>query len=237
MKSLRSRIQRILAATGLGALLFSIPSIVLAAGGEDVTAAAGHASEGGGGHGDLGIIFLMLAVVLLAGKIGNLVEKFKQPAVIGELLAGIVLAAIGYFGVDFMFDIAHNEVMAFIAELGAVLLLFSIGLESNLKQLQKVGVSAGLVAIIGVVAPFALGTWILGPMFFPEATTNALLFLGASMVATSVGITASVFKSMGVLKTRAAQTVLGAAVIDDVLGLIVLAIVSALAAGGVIMAV
>ncbi len=204
----------------------------------------GH-SEGGAHH--FGIVFAMFALVLLAGKLGNFVEKYGQPAVIGELLAGVVLSGIGYFltthvgaggllgGLGeiaaFIKDTAQNETISFLAQFGALLLLFSIGLESNLKEMKKVGGRALGVALIGVVVPFVAGSIILGPMFFGDESSNARLFLGASLVATSVGITASVFRSLKLTKSRAAQTVLGAAVIDDVLGLMVLAMVSALARG------
>ncbi|HSH31962.1 MAG TPA: cation:proton antiporter [Candidatus Saccharimonadales bacterium] len=179
-----------------------------------------------------GIVFLMLAVVLLAGKLGNVVEKWGLPGVIGELFAGIVLSGLGYFGWALVPQITGNQVMAFMAALGAVLLLFAIGLETRILEMRQVGLSASLVAAIGVVVPFVLGTYVLAPLLFPGSTTNARLFLGASMVATSVGITASVFKSLGIMQRRAAKTVLGAAVIDDVLGLMVLAMVSALVGGG-----
>jgi len=179
-----------------------------------------------------GIIFAMFALVLIAGKLGNFVEKYGQPAVIGELLAGVALSAAGYFGWGFIGDIATNEIISFLAQFGALLLLFSIGLESNIKEMKKVGVRALFVALIGVVVPFVLGAFVLGPIFFADVSSNARLFLGASLVATSVGITASVFRSLKLTKSRAAQTVLGAAVIDDVLGLIVLAVVSSLASGG-----
>jgi Kef-type K+ transport system membrane component KefB len=179
-----------------------------------------------------GIVFAMFALVLIAGKLGNFVEKFGQPAVIGELLAGVTLSALGYFGWSFIDEIASNEIISFLAQFGALLLLFSIGLESNIKEMKKVGVRALMVALIGVIIPFVLGAFVLGPVFFGDESSNARLFLGASLVATSVGITASVFRSLKLSKTRAAQTVLGAAVIDDVLGLIVLAIVSALVSGG-----
>lgn len=179
-----------------------------------------------------GEVFLMFAIVLMAGKIGNIVERFGQPAVIGELLAGIILAVFGYVGWGLMDEIATNDSIAFLSSFGALLLLFSIGLESNLTEMRRVGPNALLVAVIGVVVPFVFGTWVLGPIFFGDESFNARLFLGAALVATSVGITASVFRSLGIIRTRAAQTVLGAAVIDDVLGLIVLAVVSALASGG-----
>lgn len=188
-------------------------------------------SHSGGMH-HFGIVFAMFALVLVVGKLGNFVEKYGQPAVIGELLAGVALSALGYFGWGFIDDIRANEIIAYLAQFGAVLLLFSIGLESNIKEMKKVGVRALVVALIGVVVPFTLGLFLLGPIFFSDADSNAKLFLAASLVATSVGITASVFRSLKLTKSRAAQTVLGAAVIDDVLGLIVLAIVSALASGG-----
>lgn len=193
-----------------------------------------HAEDGeheSGVH-HFGIVFAMFALVLIAGKFGNIVEKYGQPAVIGELLAGVALSAIGYYGWDFIREVASNEIIGYLAQFGALLLLFSIGLESNMKEMKKVGVRALFVALIGVVVPFILGAFILGPIFFGDESSNAKLFLGAALVATSVGITASVFRSLKLTKSRAAQTVLGAAVIDDVLGLIVLAIVSALASGG-----
>ncbi|MCA9333119.1 cation:proton antiporter [Candidatus Saccharibacteria bacterium] len=178
-----------------------------------------------------GIVFAMLAIVLMAGKVGNVIERIGIPAVLGELLAGIVLAALGYFGLNIVGEIQASSFIAFVASFGALLLLFSIGLESKLNEITKVGFNALIVALIGVALPFIAGAFLLAPIFYAHESTNAHLFLGASLVATSVGITASVFKSMNILKTRAAQTVLGAAVIDDVLGLVVLAIVSALASG------
>lgn len=188
------------------------------------------------GAAHFGIVFAMFALVLVAGKLGNFVEKFGQPAVIGELLAGIALSALGYFGWSFISETVSNNVISFVASFGALLLLFSIGLESKITEMRKVGVNALIVAAIGVVVPFVFGTYLLGPVLFKDASTNAHIFIGAALVATSVGITAAVFRSLNMIKTRAAQTVLGAAVIDDVLGLIVLAVVSALATGGTVTA-
>lgn len=195
------------------------------------------AAEGGGempSH--WGRTFLMFAIVLVAGKMGSIVERFNQPSVIGELMAGILLAVVGYMGADIIPEIVNSTSIAFLSHLGALLLLFSIGLESNLTDMKNVGVNALLVALIGVAVPFALGTLVMGPIFFGSESFHSHLFLGAALVATSVGITASVFQSLGILRTRAAQTVLGAAVIDDVIGLIVLAVVSALASGGTVTA-
>jgi Kef-type K+ transport system membrane component KefB len=235
-----SKVKKMFGAVTLtGGLLSLVPQQVFASEAvqktmEHAEEAAEHSAEGGHGEGaaHYGLIFLMFAIVLIAGKIGNYVEKFGQPAVIGELLAGIGLAAAGYFGWNLVDDIANDDTIGFLSSLGALILLFSIGLESNIKEMSKVGLNALLVAIIGVVVPFVSGAFILGPIFYGDESTNAKLFLGAALVATSVGITASVFRSLKIQKTRAAQTVLGAAVIDDILGLIVLAIVSALASGG-----
>lgn len=219
----------------------AIPSFFCFAALLSMTGVVQAASEGA--HGDsssgvihFGTVFAMFALLLIAGKVGNFVERFGQPAVVGELAFGILLSAVGYFGWSFIGEIGANEIIAFIASLGALLLLFSIGLESNLTEMRRVGVSAMLVALIGVTVPFVLGAYILAPIFFGDASTAAKLFLGAAMVATSVGITASVFRSLGISRTRAAQTVLGAAVIDDVLGLIVLAVVSSIAIGGTVTA-
>src|SRR5690606_27218433 len=132
-------------------------------------------SSGSVGH-HFGIIFLMFAIVLLAGKIGNIVERYGQPAVIGELLAGIVLAIYGYLGWGLIGEIATNEVIGFLASFGALLLLFSIGLESNISEMKKVGLNALLVAIIGVVTPFVLGAFLLGPIFFGQESLNSHLF-------------------------------------------------------------
>jgi Kef-type K+ transport system membrane component KefB len=195
--------------------------------------AAAESSEDAGGHAfHFGVVFLMFAMLIAAAQIGSTVERLGQPAVIGQLLAGIVLSGVGYLGWGFIEEMRTNEAISFIAAFGVLLLLFSIGLESSLHEMRRVGLNALLVALIGVALPFALGTFLVPYLFYPEAGTATRLFIGASLVATSVGITASVFRSLGVIKTRAAQTVVGAAVIDDVLGLIVLALVSAIASGG-----
>ena len=167
---------------------------------------------------------LLLAVILIAAKLlGELAERIGQPAVIGELLAGVLLgpSVIGF--VDPTLPSLH-----LMAEIGVVLLLFGIGLETDLKRLLSVGGAAFAVAIVGVVLPFALGFWVshaLGLELLPS------IVAGAALTATSVGITARVFSDLGRLKSVEGQIVLGAAVIDDVIGLIILAIVGDLVAG------
>lgn len=178
-----------------------------------------------------GEAFFMFAVVLLLGRLGDLVQKIGQPPVIGQLIMGMVISAVGYMGVEFMTEIPLEPTISFLASLGAALLLFSIGLESNLASMKNVGINALLVAAIGVATPFVLGTWVLGPIFFGDESSSARLFIGATLVATSIGITASVFRALNITRTRAAQTVLGAAVLDDIFGLVILAVVAAIASG------
>ena len=167
---------------------------------------------------------LLLAVILVAAKLlGELAERIGQPAVIGELVAGVLLgpSVIGF--VDPTLPPLH-----LLAEIGVVLLLFGIGLETDLKKLLSVGGAAFTVAVVGVVLPFALGFWVsraLGLDMLPSTVA------GAALTATSVGITARVFSDLGRLQSNEGQIVLGAAVIDDVIGLIILAIVSDLVAG------
>ena len=178
------------------------------------------------------INLLWIAVLLLLAKLSSLVEKIGQPAVVGELLAGILVGNLVLVGFGAMEPAKTDPVLGFIAELGVIILMFQIGLESNLSAMRKVGLRALLVAIIGVVVPFGLGTFVLGPLLFPDLSTNAHLFLGATLTATSVGVTARVFKDMGALQSPEAQIVLGAAVIDDVIGLIILAVVSGIVTTG-----
>jgi Kef-type K+ transport system membrane component KefB len=178
--------------------------------------------------------FLWIAVILLAAKLASLVEKFGQPAVLGELVMGVLLGNLALVGIMLFEPIKHDPTIAFLAELGVVLLLFHIGLESNISQLRKVGVSVFLVATIGVVLPFVLGTYVVGPWLLPGQDQIAYLFLGAALTATSTGITARVFQDLGKLQSSAAQIVLGAAVVDDVIGLIILGVVSIIAVTGAV---
>lgn len=193
-----------------------------------------HGSDGHaeGGHGAIGAMLLMIAVVIMAAKLAGGVEKFGMPAVLGELLVGVLLGNLALVGITWFEGYNTNELLPFLAELGVIILLFQVGLESNINEMKKVGTKALLVAIVGVVLPFLLGTYLVGPYLLPGYSQVTYLFLGAALTATSVGITARVFKDLGKLRTKEAQIVLGAAVIDDVLGLVILAVVSALASTG-----
>ncbi len=184
-------------------------------------------SEGGSGHGGPILdVLLELVVILLAAKLGgDLFERFHQPAVLGELVIGMLIGNLHLIGIDVFTAFQDNMTLEILAELGVIILLFEVGLESTVKDMMKVGVTAFMVAVFGVVAPFFLG-WGVGIWFLPEADTLVHLFIGATLTATSVGITARVLKDIGKIQTKESKIILGAAVIDDILGLIILAVVS-----------
>ncbi|MDB4802889.1 cation:proton antiporter [bacterium] len=203
----------------------------------------GHA----GGHENVAApLFAAIVMILLLAKIiGDLFERVGMPAVLGELSVGILLGNMllitgmipgiePWDGLAFLKAPAEGSVgnvystgaaLKMLAEIGVVLLLFEVGLESNVGDMMKVGVSSLLVAILGVVAPLLLGIGC-GWMFLSDHHWAVWLFLGATLCATSVGITARVLKDLGRSKQRESQLILGAAVIDDVLGLIILTIVT-----------
>src|ERR1051325_9348360 len=171
-------------------------------------------------------VLIGVAVMLIVAKIGGeIFERLKQPAVLGELFAGIVLGNLVVFGFTIAEPLKTNDTIAALAELGVIILLFEVGLESDLKEMMEVGWSSLLVAVLGVIAPFLLG-WAASAYLIPDEHRLAHTFIGATLCATSVGITARVFKDLGKLGTREARIILGAAVIDDVLGLLILAVVA-----------
>jgi Kef-type K+ transport system membrane component KefB len=181
-------------------------------------------------------LLLTLVVLLLAAKLGgDLFERLGQPAVLGELLCGVVLGNLNLLGYDQFLYLKEDTALRLFAELGVILLLFEVGLESSVGEMLSVGVSATLVAVLGVIMPILLGfgvSW----WFYPPESTYAHVFIGATLCATSVGITARVLQDLGRIRTRESRIVLGAAVVDDVLGLIVLATltgaIGAVAGGG-----
>jgi len=171
-------------------------------------------------------VLLGLVIILAAAKLGGeIAERFHQPAVLGELVAGVVignLVLVGFSGFAFL---ATNDGIAILAEIGVILLLFEVGLESNVGEMLSVGASSLLVAVLGVVVPFFLG-WGVSAWFLPDEEILVHLFIGATLCATSVGITARVLTDLGKVTTRESKIILGAAVIDDVLGLVILAVIS-----------
>ncbi len=186
---------------------------------------------------DVARFFTILAVMLVAGKLaGEAFERWQQPAVMGELLAGILLGAGLLRVIPTGPDDALTPVFQLFAEVGVVVLLFEIGLETDLKAMMRVGTAASAVAVVGVTVPFVLGFlyWRSGWHGYEHTMADPLttaIFVGATLTATSVGITARVLKDLGVLHSLEARLILGAAVIDDVLGLVILGVVTGLAAG------
>ena len=179
-----------------------------------------------GAHAEQGRILLALAFVLVGAKLfGALVERLGQPAVLGELIFGVLLGNLALLGGPSMAPLEASETFAILAELGAILLLFEVGLESTPRDMMAVGIPATVVALVGVVAPMALGFGV-GRLMLPGESWMAHAFLGAMLAATSVGITARVLQEAKAIRTPSARIILGAAVIDDVLGLVVLAIIA-----------
>lgn len=168
-------------------------------------------------------LFLLVAILVTAKVLGELAERVGQPAVLGELLAGVVLG-VSVLGV---LD-PTTEVIHLLAEVGVVLLLFQIGLETNLGTLLRVGGASTAVAVVGVVLPFVSGYAVAAAL---GLDTLPAVVAGAALTATSVGITARVLSDLGRLQEPESQIVLGAAVIDDIIGLVILAVVSQVVAG------
>ena len=181
----------------------------------------------GGAHADpVATVALSLALILIAAKLGgDLAVRVGQPAVLGELLIGVVLGNLALAGFGGLESIKHDAYVDMFARVGVLILLFEVGLESTIGQMLKVGWSALLVASLGVIAPFALG-WAVGAWLLPEQSPYVHAFLGATLTATSVGITARVLKDLGQSQRDEARVILGAAVVDDVLGLLILAVVT-----------
>ncbi len=167
-----------------------------------------------------------LFIVLLAAKLGDeLFRRLKQPTIVGEILAGLLVGP-AVFGL-----VEPSDILEVFAELGVVFLLFWVGLETKLSDLREVGPTAVSVGLLGVIIPFGAGVGL--GLALGESTATAL-FLGAALVATSVGITSAVLLELGVMDRRASRTILGAAIVDDILALLLVAVASGVAvAGGV----
>lgn len=207
----------------------------------------------------LSSVLLSLVVIYLASKVGSEVaQRFDLPPVLGELLAGVVVGvsalhliifpegdltatdslimtavqSLNHLTPENLANVfaSQSEVISVLAEIGVIILLFEIGLESDLKQLKAVGPQAVVVACVGVAVPFSAGT--LGLMSIFHIPAIAAIFAGAALTATSIGITSKVLSEMGQLKSKEGQIIVGAAIIDDVLGIIVLAVVASLAKTG-----
>jgi Kef-type K+ transport system membrane component KefB len=180
------------------------------------------------GHEDpIAPILLGIVIILVAAKFGGgIFEKIGQPAVLGELVLGIIIGNLAYFtGWEFFAPLRNHTFVDLLARFGVIILLFEIGLETNIRDIVKVGLSSFLVALGGVLTPFILG-YFTSLYFFPDAGFSVHLFVGATLCATSVGIKARVFKDLGKLQTAESSIIMGAAVFDDIIVLFILAIVT-----------
>jgi Kef-type K+ transport system membrane component KefB len=168
-------------------------------------------------------ILLELLLMFAGGKfLAEIFERLRQPAVVGEIIAGVLM------GPSLLGLVHPSDLTRGLAEIGVIFLLFTVGLETKPRDILQVGWTAALVALLGMIVPFVLG------FYYFRATDHNMVeavFVGAALTATSVGITARVLADAGVLSSRVARVILGAAVIDDILGMIVLAVVSSLSTG------
>ncbi|MGA1368685.1 MAG: cation:proton antiporter [Blastocatellia bacterium] len=181
----------------------------------------GLAISGAGAEDLLVTLFVMFVAAKVAAEI---FERLKQPAVAGEILAGVII------GPSVLQWVQPGELTNALAEIGVIFLLFLVGLETKPGDIFRVGGRAAIVAILGVIVPFFVGYWMADLWGQPRIES---IFIGAAMVATSVGITARVLGQMGLLHLDVSRIILGAAVIDDILGLLILAVVSSFAKGNV----
>src|SRR5262245_38727706 len=170
------------------------------------------------------LLFTVFVTFVAAKLAAEIFERLKQPAVAGEILAGVVI------GPSVLGLVAPSELTEALSEIGVIFLLFLVGLETKPADIFRVGWRALLVAVLGVVVPFIAGYLIV--LAWGETQIEAI-FVGAALVATSVGITARVLGQMGLLGLETSRIILGAAVFDDILGLLILAVVSSMAKGGV----
>ncbi len=168
-------------------------------------------------------ILLTLFVMMAAAKVmAEIFERLRQPAVVGEIFAGVLI------GPSVLGWIRPSELTNTLAEIGIIFLLFAVGLATKPRDILNVGKTAAIVAVLGVVTPFVAGYFVMRAW---GGNNVEALFIGAALVATSVGITARVLSSLGLLSLETSRIILGAAVIDDILGLLILAVVSSAAAG------
>ena len=168
------------------------------------------------------VLFDIFLIFASAKVLGELFERFRQPAVVGEVLAGLLL------GPYLLGIVPHSPIYEGIAEIGVIFLLFTVGLETKPSEILKVGVVASKVGILGIILPFVLG---FGLILYLGHPTLEALFIGTALVATSVGITARVLGDMGLIQEIESRIILAAAVIDDIIGMILLAVVSGLGEG------
>lgn len=181
---------------------------------------------------EVGDVFIVIFVLLVSGVAGGWIAKqLGQPIILGELAAGALLGLVFQNAVPLLaaHEVCYGECLHLLAQIGICALLFEVGLEIRLKKVISVGGTAVAVALVGVIVPFALGYWIAIMLF--NLSTMVALFIGATLTATSVGITAEVLDELGMIKSDSSLIILSAAVLDDVIGLIIIVMVSGIASG------
>ena len=170
-------------------------------------------------------VLLSLFIIIAAAKVmAEVFERLRQPAVVGEILAGI------FIGPSVLALVQPSDLLSTIADIGVIFLLFTVGLETKPESIFNVGKKAVMVGVLGVIIPFVAG-YLIASVWGGSFVES--MFIGAALVATSVGITARVLASMGLLDRETSRIILGAAVIDDILGLIILSVVSSIGTSGV----
>ena len=197
---------------------------------------------------------LSFALILIAARLGGeFTERYlKQPAVLGELVAGIIISPFALGGLIFGNDpiilnfatisgqfvetgeaISEFHIMEVISQIAVIALLFVAGVETNVRDFVRQGKTGTLVAVGGVILPFAFG-YLITMLFYPDGPSTAWLFMGAVLVATSIGITVRILMDMGRLNTKAGTTILVAAVIDDIIGIVILSVIASMASTGTV---
>jgi Kef-type K+ transport system membrane component KefB len=224
-------------------LLTSIAIVFIVAGGLAIGQNAGHTPTGAqpgaaadehaeshGAHSESVVVPVLFALIILlvTAKLGgDVLERMQQPAVLGELVIGVIIGNLTLVGIDALEFLKHNVPLEVLAEIGVILLLFEVGLETNIREMMSVGPTSFVVATLGVITPFFLG-WGVAAWFIPHESVYTHVFIGATLCATSVGITARVLRDINKVDSVEGQVILGAAVIDDIMGLVVLSVVTGL---------
>lgn len=183
-------------------------------------------------HDNISAALLFMAIILGLAIFSFAKNKFNQPAVIFQLLIGIAISILAHNNVLFLQQISQDQIVKFLAVLGSIFLLFEIGLESNPSDLGAVGFHAIPVILLGVLVPYILGYSIVAPLIITNSSVLARIFLGSVFAVTSTSISLTVLKEMGLIKSKMAQIILTASIVDDIIGLLLLTVITLMATNG-----
>ncbi len=176
-------------------------------------------------------LLLFLLLVILIARASLLLKNIGIPSILGELCGGILIALLAFYNIGFFQNITHNAVLAFLSELGGIFLLFEIGLDSDINILKKNPIYTITIACIGAILPFIAG-YFFAKYYIFDSNINLCLFFGAAIAATSTGISVRIFKDYNLINSRACQIVLASSIVDDILSLIILTYIIAIATTG-----